>query len=697
MKKTLKILLAVCSIYFANQQLFAQNDYLNCGSSDAVNKMLNANPQLKQQYLQREAEAAMQDREDFANGYNKNNKAGQSTIYIIPIVFHIINEGGIENISDDQVKDAVRVLNEDYRKLNATAANTVSAFQSIAADCEIEFRLAQLDPNGVCTNGIDRIVSTKTNAADDNSKLDPWPVNKYLNVWSVKTIGTAGVAGYAYLPGTSFPNADGVLILSNYIGSIGTGNSTQSHALSHEIGHFLNLMHPWGGTNNPGVDCSGSDNVSDTPQTEGWTTCNLSGATCGSTLDNVQNFMEYSYCPTMFTEGQKTRMRNALTSSVSQRSSLWTTSNLTATGVSLPAVLCHGDFKSSNTINTVCQGNSLTFTNLSWNGAPTSWSWTFQGGTPSTSTDSIPVIQYNTPGIYTVSLTVSNSSGSASATKTGYVTVNSSTAMYNSSFYSEGFEGTAIPNNDWKVNNNSPGGNTWAQTSAAASSGSKSVRIVNVAAADTYVDELVGPSVDMTAITGTPYLTFKVANAQRTSATADKLQVYISTNCGLSWALRKSITGAALSTGGIQTASFVPTASQWAIQNVPLSGYSMQANLFFMFRFTSNGGNNIYLDDINISQSTGIENPIADALNFNVYPNPVEENTIISFDILDKQKVGIKIYDIVGREVSSIFSGDLDAGEHQYSIAEKTNLSAGAYFVTLTIDKQRFTKKLIVK
>ncbi|MBK7182529.1 MAG: hypothetical protein IPH89_06110 [Bacteroidetes bacterium] len=118
----------------------------------------------------------------------------------------------------------------------------------------------------------------------------------------VKTI-TSGAAGYAYLPGTTAAE-DGIMILNSYIGSIGTGNIQKSHALTHEIGHYLNLNHTWGGTNNPGVDCSGDDNVSDTPKTEGWTSCNLTGATCTSTLDNVQNFMEYSYCSTMFTVGQ---------------------------------------------------------------------------------------------------------------------------------------------------------------------------------------------------------------------------------------------------------------------------------------------------------------------------------------------------------------------------------------------------------
>lgn len=696
MKKITKFLLATILFCFFNQFIYSQDDYLHCGSTEAMNKLFNANPKLKQEFLQREAEAALQDQQAFANGYDENNGKALLTLYTIPVVFHIIHQGGAENISDAQVLDEMRILNEDYRKLNANAANTVAAFQPIAADCEIQFRLARKDPNGICTNGIDRILSSETNIGDDNSKLNPWPRNKYLNVWVVKAM-SSGAAGYAYLPGTSSSAVDGIIILSGYIGSVGTGNPTRSHALTHEIGHFLNLMHPWGSTNNPGVDCSGDDNVSDTPKTEGWTTCNLSGATCGSALDNVQNFMEYAYCSTMFTAGQKSRMRTALTSSVGQRNNLWTTANLSATGVSLPDVLCQADFQSNVSTNTVCQGNSLSFTDLSWNGTPTSWNWVFQGGTPATSTDSMPVIQYNTPGIYNVSLTVTNGSGSANTTKSSYITVNPSTAIYNASFYSEGFEGNPIPNSDWKVHNQLPGGNTWVQTSTAAATGSKSIMITNTAGSDTYIDELVSPSINMTSLTGSLNLTFKVAFAQATSTSADKLQVLVSTNCGLTWTLRDSKTGSALSTVGVQSAAFTPTASQWVQHSVPFSGYANQTNLFFMFRFTSNGGNNIYLDDINIGGASGINNELASTINFNVYPNPIEDNSIISFTIPEKQNVELKIYDIIGREVSSIVKGNLSPGEHQYPIAENADLSPGIYFIELGVDQQHFTKKLIVK
>lgn len=665
-----------------------------CSTTEMMNKYFNEHPSLKQAYLEQEQASALADQVAFANGYKEGDGKSMLPVYIVPVVFHILHVGGPENISDAQIFDQMRILNEDFRKLNADTSGIVPSFTGIAADSEIEFRLAQKDPLGNCTNGIDRIYSSETNIGDDGSKLNQWPRNKYLNIWVVKTI-TSGAAGYAYLPGTTIAANDGIVILSTYIGSIGSGSVTRSRALTHEIGHYLNLLHPWG-NGSVGTDCSGSDVVSDTPSTMGWSSCNLSGATCGSTLDNVQNFMEYAYCSNMFTAGQKTRMRTALTSTISSRNNLWTTANLTATGVSTPAVLCLADFQSSDAVNAVCQGDSLTFTDLSWNGNPTGWAWTFAGGTPGTSTDSMPVITYNTPGVYNVSLTVSNGSGSVNATKTSYITVYPNTATYAVPIYSEGFEGSAVPNVDWNVRNATTGTNTWTQTSTAAATGTKSVRIVNASTYDGNIDELISPSIDMTAIAGTPSLTYKVAHAQKTSTSADKLQVYVSTTCGQSWSLRQTLTGASLSTAGVISASFVPTASQWVTKTLSFTSLATETSLFVMFKFTSDAGNNIYLDDINIMGNVGVDE-LANNINFNMYPNPTEENTIISFNLSENKETAITVYDVLGKEIANVYNGNLNAGEHQYSIAENKKLSSGIYFVKLTIGGESFTKKLIVK
>src|SRR5690606_21523011 len=207
------------------------------------------------------------------------------------------------------------------------------------------------------------------------------PRSNYINIWVASDL-SSGAAGYTYTPGSVDgpwgSDADGIVIKHSYVGSIGTGSPTRSRALTHEVGHWINLRHTWGGTNDPALpeNCNSDDNVSDTPNTIGWTTCSLNGETCGS-LDNVQNFMEYSYCSRMFTHGQRTRMLAALNSSTASRNNLHSASNLIQTGVIGSAVLCTVDI--GVTKEQICEGDSVVYTDHSYHGV-TSRSWTFEGG-----------------------------------------------------------------------------------------------------------------------------------------------------------------------------------------------------------------------------------------------------------------------------------------------------------------------------
>ena len=109
----------------------------------------------------------------------KSDLQVQMAVRVIPVVFHIIHEGGPENIPASWAKNQIDSLNKDYRRLNADTVNTPSPFKPLSADCNIEFRLAQLDPNGNCTDGIVRVFSTETNLAHDDTKaLSYWPSNK---------------------------------------------------------------------------------------------------------------------------------------------------------------------------------------------------------------------------------------------------------------------------------------------------------------------------------------------------------------------------------------------------------------------------------------------------------------------------------------------------------------------------------------
>lgn len=416
-----------------------------------------------------------QELENFTQQYIQNNsitaKNDARTIsYTIPVVFHVIHNGGAENISDAQILDALSILNRDYQLQNADTSIVVTPFKNLVADIEIEFKLAQVDPNGDCTSGITRTVSSvSTNAnASGNDRIQAvvnehgyWPGDEYLNIFIAADIG--GAAGYTYKPNNWLGGdmENGIHVLSHYVGSIGTSSLGTSRTLTHEVGHWLNLDHLWGGSNSPAQagNCSIDDGVADTPETMGWTSCNLNGTTCDGNLDNVQNYMEYSYCSRMFTVGQKARMHAALNSGVGNRSNIWSSANLISTGVNNPDEFCKAEFQTSMT--QVCAGTQVSFQDLSFDN-PTGWTWSFPGATPSTSTDQNPVVVYDTPGTYAVSLTATDGSVTDTEAKTGYITV---LPQVTNLPFLESFVTNTIPSDYWERINIS-GTAQWQRTTA---------------------------------------------------------------------------------------------------------------------------------------------------------------------------------------------------------------------------------------
>ena len=201
------------------------------------------------------------------------------------------------------------------------------------------------------------------------------------NIFVCGDIG--GAAGYTTNPSiwSSQSMTNGIWVLHEYVGSIGTSSTGRSRTLTHEVGHWLNLEHTWGPNNNPGnaSSCGTDDGVDDTPDCIGVQACILSSNTCSGDnsywgfdiKDNVENYMDYSYCSKMFTAGQVTRMRTALQSTSTGRANLWQSGNLAETGVSGAPYLCAADFSSDKT--TVCIGESVQFQDDSYNTA-TSWS-----------------------------------------------------------------------------------------------------------------------------------------------------------------------------------------------------------------------------------------------------------------------------------------------------------------------------------
>ncbi len=620
--------------------------------------------------------------------------AAESQVRVIPVVVHVLHYYGEENITDYQVRDAIDRLTIDFRKLNADTVDIIPVFKPIAADCEIEFHLANIDPNGNCTNGIEHVFTSRTFFAGEHSKIHNWPNNKYLNIWIVNSLTNSSAVGYTHFPGGA-DSTDGIMMLHNYFGSIGTSNPVNPRQLTHQLGFYLNLLSPWQ-SGSFGSIC-GDDGVMDTPETMGSSSCNLSLSVCNPPIiENVQNFMEFSYCNRMFTQGQKARMRALLDSTVNGRNNLWTPANLAATGTDgSPVTICSpvADFIGADG----CVGDPIAFKNMSWNAPITSWSWSFPGGNPSMSTDSNPTVTYATAGFYDATLIVTSATGIDTITKSAIVHITDTAQL--TIPYSEDFESvnSLVGVDGWIDNIDQSSTCLWTRTSIANTTpgGSYCIKIDNYNNSANEIDAWVSPSIDFSNITFPIIFKFQVANAQRSNVSDDELGLYYSINCGESWQFTSYVkAGAILSTAGVVPIDFTPgSTSQWRQETVTINAVQNKPNVRFKFTNKSDNGNNIYIDDINITGTiTGVNETNLTENDFVVFPNPSAGISKVEYSITKNADVKITVHNIVGELIFTTSSENKTPGYHEVMLP---SLSPGVYLVELNVNGKRFYKKLI--
>lgn len=315
--------------------LLIKAQHEQCATSYALKKGIEANA----------GAASFYTAEQLANKWLANNKSAAhhnktKAIIKIPVVFHVVYKNAAQNIPDSNIISQLQVLNECFRKQNANYTNTRPIFDTIGADCEIEFCLADKDPQGNPTTGIIRKSAPSTAAFDPLNGFDAvkspakggdtlWPANQYLNIWTcdMSLFSFTFVLGYAQFPGMN-PQTDGVVIQYDYLGKYAKPKFLGKTTV-HEVGHWLGMRHIWA-DDAPGIGqqgtCDSTDFVGDTPNCKSQSasgSCNTSTNTCSnedpywSTIDPpdmVENYMDYSSdsCMTMFTKGQKARMYSFL-------------------------------------------------------------------------------------------------------------------------------------------------------------------------------------------------------------------------------------------------------------------------------------------------------------------------------------------------------------------------------------------------
>ena len=347
-------------------------------------------------------------------------------------------------------------------------------------------------------------------------------------------------------------------------------------------------------------------------------------------------------------------------------------------------------FHASTTV--ACAGAIITFADSTINTNVTSWQWNFPGGTlvsGYTLSDSMPKVTYTATGMYTVSYTATNSKGSASVTKTNYINILSSTAAYNSAF-TESFETTTIPGTDWNVF--STASKNFAITNTAAATGLKSVMLDNFANSPADTSFLISPTFNLAAI-GSPILKFKMAYQQKATTNVDRLQIFSSIDCGITWVSRFVRSGTALqpaTVAGQSTLPFTPTPAQFATYTVNINAIASSTNAMFRFVFFADQtapGNNIYIDDINIYNSTiGIKN-IETNMDVEIYPNPAQNNFTIETNTNQKQT--LQLFDVNGKLVLTQTINDK-------AIVDVSNLSSGVYNLSITNNVGVANKRLVI-
>jgi hypothetical protein len=274
-----------------------------CGVQQVNERLLEQNPELRTRQHEIELECKRAIDEGVAQRVWRR-------LITLPVVVHVVYKTDAENVSDEQVQSQIDVLNLDYRAANPDRDDVPDPWKSLVADPNIQFELKEITRTETDRDSFGTGDTVKSSASGG---ADPFPTDEFLNFW-ICNLGD-GLLGYAQFPGGP-ADTDGVVILYTAFGTTGTASEpfNLGRTATHEVGHWLNLRHIWGDE----TDCSGSDQVSDTPRAQmpnygkpTWPhiTCNN-----GPNGDMFMNYMDYvdDAAMFMFTHGQAARINATL-------------------------------------------------------------------------------------------------------------------------------------------------------------------------------------------------------------------------------------------------------------------------------------------------------------------------------------------------------------------------------------------------
>lgn len=349
----------------------------------------------------------------------------------------------------------------------------------------------------------------------------------------------------------------------------------------------------------------------------------------------------------------------------------------------------------NNGTNAITSMTLNPFVNGTANGTAVNWTGNLAAG--ATTTVAMNAITGLTAGTKTFSVSISSGVNGATDFNLG----NNSTSQkfsvvgtYSLAPIVQTFSATTFPPTNWLLINPDGGAATWARSSAAGSqSTTQSARYPAYSAAPGDVDDLVLPPLSLVGF-GTAQLNFDLAAAGYDGTTNDQLEVMVSTDCGATWATLYSNAGSALYTAPDNTASYVPVAADWRAETVNLTAYANNPTVLVKFVATSDYGNNMFIDQINLSGSTGINNVDANISAVDLFPNPTVNETSVSISVVNSSDVTVSVLNNVGQIVYQTVSA-LSAGSNKVNIDTK-QFAAGIYNVVIATENGSVTKKLSV-
>ena len=295
----------------------------------------------------------------------------------------------------------------------------------------------------------------------------------------------------------------------------------------------------------------------------------------------------------------------------------------------------------------------------------------------------------------------------SSVTNDDFVTVNAPTASSNGSSYSYSFENASELNGDWVLSqstniesqwNFNAGSNTaWKWESGTAADGSSSIKVDGDEMLFGVSTEIISKAYDLSAFT-TPAIKFSWSGASLNTFPVNTLAVTYSDNCGESWKSLGAIGAVEASNAGLYTTKFKPNSSEWK-DTVMTKTQLKDSNIRFKFEYVVNGSsNNFYLDHIQIGEQASLmiaENTTS--LKLSVFPNPAKGNATIVLDNVADKNVAVTLVNILGAEVSKLFSATVVSNYQEIS-ADLTGLEKGIYFVKVVSNGDVImTDKLIVE